>query len=219
MTFDECFSVLAGEAGICQTFSANEFLFRRGDETTGLYVVIHGSVKMMRMGPSGKDAALYVARSGDPLAEASIFSPIYHCDAIALTDASVRFYPKAALMRQFERNHRFAESYLAMLGRQLMIARTRFERVCLHSARERVLHFLTLEVDAETHSVEIPGTLKEFASELGLTHEAFYRTLAQMAKDGEIERDGNVIKLLNASTADLAPELPSSSGRKPPRRK
>lgn len=205
MTFDECFSVLAGEAGIFQTLSANEFLFRRGDETTGLYVVVNGSVKMTRIGPSGKDAVLYVARSGDPLAEASIFSPIYHCDAIALTDTKVRFYPKAAFMRQFERDHRFAESFLATLGRQLMIARTRFERVCLHSARERVLHFLTLEVDSETHSVEIPGTLKEFASELGLTHEAFYRTLAQMAKDGEIERSGNTIKLLSAADATSKP--------------
>jgi DeoR/GlpR family transcriptional regulator of sugar metabolism len=39
------------------------------------------------------------------------------------------------------------------------------------------------------------GTLKELAAELGLTHEALYRTLARMAADKEITRTGGIIKL------------------------
>lgn len=196
MTPDECLSVLGNDARILRALAADEFLFRRGDATVGVYIVVSGSIKMSRMGPSGKDAVVYVARPGDPLAEASVFFPVYHCDAVAIAESTVRFYPKDVLLRQFERDRRFSENYMAMLGRQLMISRTRFERVSLHSARDRVRHFLVLEVDSQTHSVEISGTLKDFAAELALTHEALYRTLAQMAKEGEIARNGNVIRLL-----------------------
>jgi DNA-binding MarR family transcriptional regulator len=41
----------------------------------------------------------------------------------------------------------------------------------------------------------LPGTLKELADELGLTHEALYRTLADMATEGEIERLKGKIRL------------------------
>jgi CRP-like cAMP-binding protein len=37
------------------------------------------------------------------------------------------------------------------------------------------------------------------AAELGLTHEAFYRTLAEMAADGEIERRKGAIRLLKSA--------------------
>jgi CRP-like cAMP-binding protein len=45
----------------------------------------------------------------------------------------------------------------------------------------------------------VAGTLKDLATELGLTHEALYRTLADMAADGEIERLDGKIKLTNPS--------------------
>jgi DNA-binding phage protein len=41
----------------------------------------------------------------------------------------------------------------------------------------------------------VSGTLKQLAADLGLTHEALYRTLARMAADGEITRNGTVIRI------------------------
>ena len=72
-----------------------------------------------------------------------------------------------------------------------MALRTRLERRNIHSARDRVRHFLSLNVGADGHTVDLPGTLKELAADLGLTHEALYRTLARMQADGEIERTGS----------------------------
>jgi DNA-binding phage protein len=41
--------------------------------------------------------------------------------------------------------------------------------------------------------VTLRQTLKDVAAEIGLTHEALYRTLAEMSVDGEIERlDGEI---------------------------
>jgi CRP-like cAMP-binding protein len=51
--------------------------------------------------------------------------------------------------------------------------------------------------DPRMRTVVLTGTLKDLAAELGLTHEALYRTLAEMASRGEIERRRQTIRLLN----------------------
>jgi CRP-like cAMP-binding protein len=43
----------------------------------------------------------------------------------------------------------------------------------------------------------LPGTLKDIAANLGLTHEALYRTLAKMQHDGENERLKGKIRIVN----------------------
>jgi CRP-like cAMP-binding protein len=82
-----------------------------------------------------------------------------------------------------------------MLARQVMMLRTRLETRNIHSARERVRHFLAVNAGADRRTVVVSGTLKQLAADLGLTHEALYRTLARMAADGEITRNGTVIRI------------------------
>ena len=127
------------------------------------------------------------------MAEASLFSSTYHCDAVATTEAIVRLYPKAVLLAELQRDPKIAKAFAAMLAHQIMSLRTRLERRNIHSARDRVRHFLALNVGADGRTVDLPGTLKELAADLGLTHEALYRTLARMEADGEIKRTGSTI--------------------------
>ena len=75
-----------------------------------------------------------------------------------------------------------------------MTLRTRLERRNIHSARERVRHFLTVNVNVDGRTVVLLGTLKQLAADLGLTHEALYRTLARMEDEREITRTGTTIK-------------------------
>src|ERR1035437_9367097 len=75
------------------------------------------------------------------------------------------------------------------------VLRTRLEQRNIHSARDRVLHYLTLNAGEDRRTVMVPGTLKDLAAELGLTHEALYRTLADLATAGEIERFKGKIRL------------------------
>jgi CRP-like cAMP-binding protein len=68
------------------------------------------------------------------------------------------------------------------------------ERHNLRSARERVRHYLA--ADANGDIVVLPGTVKDLAGELGLTHEALYRTLSEMEGEGEIARLKGKIRFL-----------------------
>jgi CRP-like cAMP-binding protein len=170
-------------------------LFYAGSKSTGFYEVVTGMVRLIRVDRSGKEAVLQVASAGDTLAEASLFSPTYHCDAVATTEATVRQYKKAALLAELQSDPKIARSFAAMLAHQVMSLRTRLERRNIHSARERIRHFLTVNANADGRTVVLSGTLKQLASDLGLTHEALYRTLARMEAEREITRTGTMIKI------------------------
>ena len=183
-------------AGVERALKAGDVLFRAEQRTVGLYEVITGKLRLVRVDRAGREALLHVAVAGETLAEASLFASAYHCDAIAATNAVVRLYPKALVLAEFERNPEAAQAFMAMLARQVMKLRTRIEQRNIHSARDRVRHYLALNTGADGRNVKVTGTLKDLAGELGLTHEALYRTLADMAATGEIERLKGKIRLL-----------------------
>jgi CRP-like cAMP-binding protein len=187
------------DAGIERALEAGQVLFRTGHQTAGLYEVMTGNIRLVRVDRAGREAVLQVAAPGQTLAEASLFASAYHCDAIATTDAVVRLYPKAIVLAEFEYNPKAAQAFIAMLAGQVMNLRTRLEQRNIHSARDRVRHYLTVNVGADGSTVTVPGTIKDLATELGLTHEALYRTLADMSADGEIERLKGKIRLSTLS--------------------
>ncbi len=180
-------------AAVDRRLAAGQALFRTGSKTVGLFEVISGKVRLVRVDRSGREAVLQVASSGETLAEASLFSPAYHCDAIAVTEALVCLYPKKVLLKELERDPKLARAFTARLAQQVMALRTRLEQRNILSARERVRHFLTLNLGVDGQTVEFSGTLKELAADLGLMHETLYRTLADMEKDNEIRRVGGKI--------------------------
>jgi CRP/FNR family transcriptional regulator, dissimilatory nitrate respiration regulator len=182
-------------AAIEHKLKAGESLFRLGTKAVGLYEVIAGRVRLSRVDRSGREIVLHVAGPGETLAEASLFSSQYHCDAIASTNAIVRIYPKREVLAAFEQNQKAAQAFTGMLAHQVMSLRTRIEQRNIRSARERVRHFLTLNVGPDRRTVELPGTLKDLAAEIGLTHEALYRTLGALERSGEIKRRGEKILL------------------------
>ena len=181
--------------GIESNHKAGQTLFRQGNRTAGLYEIVQGKVRLARVDASGREVVLYLAGPGDTIAEASLFSPTYHCDAIATGDALVRLYPKTGILAAFRHDPKAAQAFMAMLAHQVMSLRTRLEQRNIHSARDRVRHYLAINVGADGKTIALPGTVMDLAAELGLSQEALYRTLAGMAAAGEIERGKGHIRL------------------------
>jgi CRP-like cAMP-binding protein len=185
----------ARAAGVERVLAPGQALFRLGDATAGVYEVLRGELQMVRVNASGREIILYSALPGEIFAEAALFSPTYRCDARTKTGAKVRLYPKAEILAGFRRDPQAAEAFMAVLAREIMHLRTRLEQRNIRSARDRVRHFLALSTEADGRTVRLHRPLKDLAAELGLTHEAFYRALADLAAAGEIKRSKNKIVL------------------------
>src|SRR5215471_17625018 len=183
-------------SGIESRFVAGQMLFDQGDATVGVYEVVSGKVREVRVDSEGRDVVVGIAGPGEMIAEASLFSLTHDCAATAVTNALVRLYRKAILLAQLERDPRAALSFMATLVEQIRNLRIRLERRSIPSARDRVRHYLTANVGERERTVSLPSTLKDLAAELGLTHETLYRTLSEMSARGEIARLNGKIRLL-----------------------
>ena len=202
MPIDDWLPSAVRAAAIERALTAGEAVFRLGDKASGLCEVVSGRVRLARVDRAGHETILYVAGAGETIAEASLFSPVYHCDAVASSAATVRAYPKAAVLAAFDKNPKAAQAFTATLARQVMNLRTRIEQRNIRSARERLRHWLHINAGTDGRTVVIAGTLKDIAAELGLTHEALYRNLAVLERHGEIKRGPGSIVLLRAGKSE-----------------
>lgn len=169
-----------------------EHLFRRGDAPVALYHVSRGEIMLVRQAPSGAEVILQRARQGF-IAEASLDQPAYHCDAVAAEPATALAIPKAAFAAALE-DGAFRGVWLRHLGTELRRARAQNERLNLRGAADRIIHYL--DTEGTGGRLVLTQSRKAWAAELGLTHEALYRSLRKMTRQGLIDVAGDTITLL-----------------------
>jgi CRP-like cAMP-binding protein len=169
---------------------ADASIFLTGQRPQSLFFVASGEAVMSRTDRHGRTLVLQRA-SGGFLAEASLSSGRYHCDAHARTPVELLAFPVEALRRAIDADARVRWAWIAMLAGEIRRQRASTERLALKSVRERLLHWLLTEgVDGR---VALRTTRKELAAELGVTHEALYRTIAALVRAGELRDDGNAL--------------------------
>lgn len=157
-------------------------VFARGDRPRDIFFVLSGEVRLVRRSRSGGEIVLQRTRRGF-LAEASLDQPAYHCDAVAAEPSRLLAIRQKAFVNALAAAE-FRDAWMGHLARELRKARAHAERLSLKTARERIVHFI--ETEGQSGAITLTRSRKDWAAELGLTHEALYRTLAQMETRGEL---------------------------------
>ena len=160
------------------------------------FLLLRGRVVLNRFGPAGEEVAIHVVDAGEFFAEASLHAERYHCTAVAAVDSEIAAIASADLRARIRSDPQFAMRWLEIVSGQLRKARARVERLSMKSAAARVRHLLVTEGHGKVPTYRLRGTVRELAGQLGLTHEALYRTLAALESDGVIGRSKNEIVLL-----------------------
>lgn len=173
-----------------------EVVFRVGTPARHVYFLLRGRVALHRFGPDGEEVPIHVAEAGEFFAEASMHADRYHCTAVALGVGDIAAIPSLALRAKVLSDPQFSMQWLETISAQLRRTRARVERLSIRSAAGRVRHLLVSEGRGKVPTYTLPGTVRELAAQLGLTHEALYRTLAEMQRSGIVERTDRAITLL-----------------------
>jgi len=87
----------------------------------------------------------------------------------------------------------FRNRWIGHLARELRRVRAQAERMSLRTAQERIIHYIVTE--GENGSILLSHSKKDWAAELGLTHEALYRALVRMERSGQISVDGTAVSI------------------------
>jgi CRP-like cAMP-binding protein len=187
-----------------RSLAKGELLFRQGDRTLAIYLVSAGRVRLVRHLEDGSAVTLHTARAGETLAEAALFAKAYHCDAVAEVPAELVVMPKATLLRALENDPSASLRIARLFAGQVRDLRARLEVRNIRSAADRVLAWLRLAAEGNPPRVAIDRPWIEIASELGLTHEAVYRAIATLERNGTIERTDGTVVLHKVDAAALS---------------
>lgn len=177
-------------------YKRNERLFLTGKKPEWMFYVVAGEVTLERMGLQGDPVVLQRIRLGF-VSEASLKVTKYHCDAVAITDSNVIKVPTKDLAVALDRDPDFASRWISMLNTEVKRLRLHCERLSIKSLKDRVLHLINTEGNNGEYQV-ITG-LKSLAGELGVTHEALYRTIAALEKTKTIRREEGLLALTSTS--------------------
>ena len=180
----------ACETTVCKK---GELLFATGDKPLVMFFVESGEVVLQRLGQQGDTLVLQRARHGF-VAEASLQSARYHCDARVAAKARVTRIGVAQIQSAMAADPAFAARWISMLNQELRRLRLQCERLSLNRVQDRLLHLM--ETEGSNGSFPLGAGLKSLAGQLGVTHEALYRCVASLEKARRLRRDDAVIVLL-----------------------
>ncbi|MGQ0709008.1 MAG: Crp/Fnr family transcriptional regulator [Rhodoferax sp.] len=169
-----------------------ERLFVQGQRPARMFYVVSGEVVLQRPGVQGENVVLQRLRQGF-VAEASLQSSSYHCEAVQTLAGELLALPIGAVRQALLEDPAFATRWIGMLNHELKRLRAQCERLALVGVKNRVLHYL--ETEGEGGALQLQTSLKSIAAEIGVTHEALYRTLAAMQAQGLLHRANGQLRL------------------------
>ena len=174
--------------GLCTNTSVKkgELLFHAGKTPKWMFFVLLGEVTLERLSQQGDPIVLQRTRYGF-VSEASLQSPKYHCDARVVTNSEIIQIPLTVLADALSTDTAFAGRWISMLNQEVKRLRLQSERLSMKSVKERVLHLIYTE--GRNGKYQVNTGIKSLAGELGVTHEALYRTLAALEKARTIKRE------------------------------
>ncbi|MGR3793009.1 Crp/Fnr family transcriptional regulator [Vannielia sp. SX4] len=183
-------------------------LFRQGDRPSWLYAIESGQVDLMRRTAAGSAVRLHSALAGEVVAEASLFSEAYHCDAVATQPLQAIAFDLGAVRAACQGTPDLAMTLVRHLSMALRDARRLVELRSITPLTERLLARLSELADPHGH---LPADLRmvDIAREIGASPEATYRAVSSLEASGKVERPARGVVWLALNERKKGSEAPS----------
>jgi CRP/FNR family transcriptional regulator len=178
-----------------------ERLFAQGDAVDAIFFVCRGRVKAVRALHNGMQSVMLQATAGEFFAESALAVDAYVCDAVATEDSILWSLPAKDVLAALNAGGDFAKTFALAMAANARRQCSRYERVRLKRARDRVLHLLICEGGPEA-SFTLTMPLVELAEELALEPETLYRVLRELTDEGLLERSRTHLRLVGANAGD-----------------
>lgn len=186
--------------GIEKRFAKGEIIFSEGDDADGLFLILHGRVKIFKVSPDGKEQIMHFFSAGQPIGEVPVFAgERFPANAMALDDTRALFIPRQAFLKLIERNPAIALKMLAELSIRLRQFTLQVENLSLKEIPARLATYLLyLAGEQGGRDVVTLGISKgQLASLLGTIPETLSRIFAKLSAQSMIAVEGRTIRLLD----------------------
>lgn len=186
-------------------YKKGETLYRPGEKFTQLFAIRLGSCKTVLLSEDGRDQVSGYHMAGDVIGSDGIGTDHHDCQAVALEDMEVCALPFPRVEELAHDNPRVMRNMNRMLAREISRERQVMLMLGTMRADQRLAAFL-LDLAARYHArgysaseFVLRMTRDEIGSYLGLKLETVSRLLSRMHREGLIQVQGRVIKLLDSA--------------------
>jgi CRP/FNR family transcriptional regulator len=164
-------------------------VYARGDQSSFVYVVRSGLVKLSHFSPTGEERIVRILRSGETVGLEALFLDPHHCTATALIESRLCRVP-VALLEQLEAEvPDFHRHLMREFQRSLSASEAVLTQLSTGPARGRVARLLVFLAHKEADGCVCTLISREdMGSILGITPESASRVVADLRRGGIVGR-------------------------------
>ena len=187
------------------------FIFRKGDDGTGMMIVLQGRVKISSVGRSGSEVILNIIEAGQIFGEmALVDGDPRSADAVAAKDSEIVTLLRRDFLPILEHHPEAALGMMSVLSRRIRQTTEFVEDTVFLDVPARLLHRIEQlaerygQQDPETGSIRIEHgfTQQELADSVGLTRVSVNRQLGAWEDHGLIEKGRGWISATDLEALD-----------------
>jgi CRP-like cAMP-binding protein/AmiR/NasT family two-component response regulator len=180
-------------------FKKNQVIYYDGDKGNGLYLLLTGKVKTIKMAEDGRELMTGIYKTDEYLGvNATLTNDSYNDTATALEDSTLCLIPKEQLDRLINLYPEVAREFIKLLANNVKDKEEQLLQLAYNSVRKRMagailrLHHQQPNAD---HSFKI--SREDLAALAGMATETVSRTLSDFKDEGLIDKKGSNITVLD----------------------
>lgn len=181
---------------------AGEHILIEGESCLGLYFVVRGQVRLMKIAADGREHVLRVLGPGATFNDVVVFDRGPNSDsAVAVGPTKVGYVPTATMVQMIERHPKIAHAALKLLSHRQRSLGNVVEDLALRDVTARVARLLLGCIGHHDHIVEKADfacariTHQEIATMVGSVREVVQRALKTLERDGAITLERSHIEI------------------------
>lgn len=199
------------EITVSKEYKKGDVIFQEGEPGDGLFFVIRGAVKIVKLNEDGKEHIIHILGPGELFAEVLLFKKgAYPATAVAQQDSSIGKILNSDLEAELLQDNQLALAIIRALSNRLQVAQQKIRNLALADASEKImqtLRQLSMEKGRPRSNEEIaiflPMNRQDLANLMGVSRETLARILAEWQEEGWLYWEGKTLIIRKKEFIDL----------------
>ncbi|HEY5326374.1 MAG TPA: response regulator [Mucilaginibacter sp.] len=179
-------------------FKKNQVIFYEGDKGNGLYLLLSGKVKTVKLAEDGRELMTGIYSTDDYLGiNAMLANEAYTDTATAIEDSVLCLIPKEHIERLMNLYPDVAGKFIKLLSNDIRGKEEQLLQMAYHSVRKRMAEAILRLHQQYKGDESFKITREDMAAMAGMATETVSRTLSDFKEEGLIEKKGSVMTILD----------------------
>ncbi|GAB3929902.1 response regulator [Mucilaginibacter myungsuensis] len=179
-------------------FKKNQVVYYEGDKGNGLYVVMSGRIKTIKLAEDGRELMTGIYNADQYLGvQAMLSNEVYSDTATALEDSQLVMIPKDQLDLLLNAHPEVAREFIKLLANDIREKEDQLLQLAYNSVRKRMAEALLKLHRQYDEAGNFKATREDLAAMAGMATETVSRTLTDFKDEHLIDKKGSTITILD----------------------